>query len=182
MKRIETDLSDLTLFELDAFGDSRGSFMEVHRQSRYEQLGLPAVFVQDNVSRSARNVIRGLHGQNPNPQGKLICVLIGQIWDVAIDARVGSPTFGQWRAFELSQDNHRQLFIPAGFLHGFLVQSDEAMVHYKCTHPYEAAADFAVRWNDPELGIAWPCEEPILSPKDANAPFLAEVRDRLARY
>jgi dTDP-4-dehydrorhamnose 3,5-epimerase len=180
MIRHETDMPGLFLFELDRFADERGSFMELYRKSRYEEFGLPTTFVQDNLSASKKGVLRGLHGQNPNPQGKLVACLRGEIWDVAVDIRIGSPTYGQWRGFWLSEENRRQLFIPAGCLHGFQVHSDEALVSYKIDGEYDRTGDFAVRWDDPELAVGWPdLDVPrILSTKDAGAPLLSEASNR----
>lgn len=182
VKHLETDLDGLFLFELTAFGDARGSFMEVYRKERYSAHGLDIEFVQDNLSISKRGVLRGLHAQSPSPQGKLVSALRGEIWDVAVDIRAGSPTFGQWRGFTLSSENHHQLYVPPGFLHGFVVLSEEAYVSYKVTCSHDPAGDFSVRWDDPELAIEWPIHEPILSAKDATASLLREVEHRFIPY
>ena len=147
---------------------------------RYQDAGLDAVFVQDNLSFSRRGTLRGLHFQNPNPQGKLVMVLQGDVYDVAVDLRRGSPTFGRWEAVQLSAESHRQFYIPPGFAHGFQVTSDTALFHYKCTAPYSPSDERAIRWDDPALGIPWPISDPIVSAKDAAAVRWAEFpRDLL---
>jgi dTDP-4-dehydrorhamnose 3,5-epimerase len=161
--------------------DDRGRFFEFHRADRAAG-GVPSGFVQDNVSISMRGVVRGLHAQHPKGQGKLVSVVRGRIFDVAVDLRQGSPRFGRWMGVELGDDRHEQLYIPPGFAHGFLALTDEAIVLYKCTAPYDPASEFAVRWDDPAIGIQWPLTgmTPVLSPKDAAAPLLADLpRDRL---
>jgi dTDP-4-dehydrorhamnose 3,5-epimerase len=179
----QTELAGLLLIEPDVRGDERGFFFELWQQERYRAAGLPQEMAQDNLSRSARGVLRGLHFQNPNAQGKLVTALEGAIFDVAVDLRHGSPTFGRWFGAELSAANHRQLFVPVGFAHGFCVLSEAALVHYKCTAPYDPASELTVAWNDPQLAIAWPCPAPTLSPRDAQAPPLAEIPvDRLFNY
>jgi dTDP-4-dehydrorhamnose 3,5-epimerase len=164
-------------------GDARGYFFESFHAAKYAVLGIDVRFVQSNVSRSAKGVLRGLHYQWPNPQGKLVSVLDGEVYDVAVDIRRGSPTFGQWEAAMLTAENHRQLWIPEGFAHGFCVVSDSATFMYQCTALYDAAADAGVRWNDAAIGIDWPVAEPMLSAKDEKAPLLADVAaDRLPAY
>lgn len=175
MKIHQTDLPDVLLIEPRVFGDARGYFYESWHAERYAEAGLPRRFVQDNVSRSARGVLRGLHLQNPRPQGKLVQVLVGEVFDVAVDLRVGSPTFGRWTAARLSGENHRQLWLPAGFGHGFAVLSPEAIFAYKCTELYDADADMGLRWDDPDIGIDWPLEGPTLSAKDAALPTLRDL-------
>ncbi len=175
MKVIETSLPGMLIIDPDVFGDSRGFFMETYNEARYRDAGLPRRFVQDNLSSSARGVLRGLHYQNPDAQGKLLYVLSGEVFDVAVDIRVGSPTFGEWVGVTLSGENHRQLWVPEGFAHGFQVTSENALIAYKCTAPYNREAEGAVLWNDPEIGIEWPIEKPTLSEKDRNAPRLREV-------
>ena len=138
--------------------------------------------MHDNHSRSSRGTLRGLHAQFPHPQGKLVRAIEGSIYDVAADVRLGSPTFGQFVATELSADNFRQLYVPPGLLHGFCVTSDVAQVEYKCTAVYDAGGEFSVRWDDPELAVDWPISDPIVSEKDRRAPLLRDVRDRLIRY
>jgi dTDP-4-dehydrorhamnose 3,5-epimerase len=162
--------------------DERGFFLETYHEPRYREHGIALPFVQDNHSRSRRHILRGLHGQSPNPQGKLVRCVAGAVWDVAVDVRLGSPTFGRHVGAELSAANFRQLYVPPGLLHGFVVLSDEAEVEYKCTRVYDPAGDFAVRWDDPELAVPWPVRDPVLSEKDRGAPLLRDVRERLVRY
>lgn len=166
-------LHGLMIIQPKIFQDNRGYFYEVFQQKRYEEMGIPA-FVQDNFSRSTRNVLRGLHYQLPNPQGKLVYVTRGSVWDVAVDIRKSSPTFGQWFGITLSDENHTQLYIPPGFAHGFCVLSDEADFHYKCTDYYTPGAEQGIAWNDTTLNIPWPVQHPVLSPKDEIFPFLHE--------
>ncbi|WCE05178.1 dTDP-4-dehydrorhamnose 3,5-epimerase [Pseudoxanthomonas sp. JBR18] len=183
MKVIETALPGCTIIAPAVFGDARGFFMETWNAERYSGLGLPERFVQSNVSSSSRGVLRGLHYQWPNPQGKLVSVLEGEVYDVAVDVRRGSPTFGQWAAVILSAENKRQMWIPEGFAHGFAVLSDRALFSYMCTNVYDKAADAGIRWDDPAIGVDWPVGDPQLSEKDAKAPLLADVaEDRLPIY
>lgn len=176
MKALPTTLPGLVLLELDAFGDARGRFMETYRRPRYLEAGIDAEFVQDNFSSSVRGTLRGLHYQLRSPQGKLVHVTRGAVFDVAVDIRAGSPTFGHWFGTELSAENHRQLWIPPGFAHGFVVTSAEADFAYKCTAIYDPGDDRSIRWNDPALAIAWPLDgEPLLSKRDASAPLLREA-------
>lgn len=183
MKVVATRLPGLTIVEPQAFGDARGYFMETWNQSRYREAGITASFVQDNLSFSTRGVLRGLHFQNPHVQGKLVYVLQGEVFDVAVDIRRGSPTFGQWEGVRLSADNRRQLYVPPGFAHGFCVTSDTALFAYKCTDFYDPAAELCIRWDDPVIGIAWPVQAPQLSSRDASAPLLAELPEaRLPSY
>ena len=183
MNVIETRISGVLILEPKVFGDERGFFMETYNEARYKEAGLPADFVQDNLSLSARNVLRGLHFQNPDQQGKLVYVLQGEVFDVAVDIREGSPTFGEWEGVTLSAENKRQFWVPEGFAHGFVVTSDTALFAYKCSAPYNAEADAGVRWNDPEIGIEWPVEEPTLSEKDRNAPLLQDLpAEKQPRY
>src|SRR5579883_2024127 len=174
MEVVETKIPGLIIIEPKVFGDQRGLFYEVYRSDRYRALGI-GPFVQDNLSRSARGVLRGLHLQNPRCQGKLVTVLKGQVLDVAVDVRVGSPTFGRHVAVELSENNHRQFWIPRGFAHGFIVLSDTAEFFYKCDEFYSPSDEITVRWNDPTIAIAWGTESPLLSSRDAAAPLLAEI-------
>ncbi len=169
----ETDLPGVLILEPKIFGDDRGFFMETWNGRRYEDLGIPNCFVQDNLSFSARGVLRGLHFQNPMAQGKLVSVLRGEVFDVAVDIRVGSPTFGRWTGVILSAENKRQFWVPEGFAHGFVVTGEDALFSYKCTNYYAPEYDGSILWNDPEIGIKWPVEKPILSEKDATAPTLA---------
>ena len=183
MNVIETRIPEVLILEPKVFGDERGFFMETYNEARYREAGLPSNFVQDNLSLSARNVLRGLHFQNPDQQGKLVHVLQGEVFDVAVDIRAGSPTFGEWEGITLSAENKRQFWVPEGFAHGFVVTSDTALFAYKCSAPYNAKADAGVRWNDPEIGIKWPVEEPTLSEKDKNAPVLRDLpAEKQPRY
>jgi dTDP-4-dehydrorhamnose 3,5-epimerase len=181
VKVVETAVPGVLIVEPEVFGDSRGFFMETYRVDRYTAAGISRSFVQDNLSRSSRGVLRGLHLQNPGPQGKLVTVLAGRVLDVAVDVRRGSPSFGQHVAVELTDENRRQLWIPRGFAHGFVVMSDTADFFYKCDAPYSPSDEIVVRWNDPALGIEWGIAEPILGKRDAAAPLLAEV-DNLPVY
>ncbi len=169
------DIAGLLIVEPKVFGDARGFFLETWNQRRYAEAGLKADFVQDNVSFSRRGILRGLHFQNPNPQGKLLQVLQGEVFDVAVDLRQSSPTFGKWHGVGLSADNKRQFYIPPGFAHGFLVLSETALFHYKCTEFYAPSAELAIRWDDPDIGIAWPLTEPLISERDARGLRLREV-------
>lgn len=183
MKFVETRLPGCVVIEPQVFGDARGYFYEGYNATKFREAGLDLSFVQSNVSRSARGVLRGLHYQWPNPQGKLVGVLDGEVYDVAVDIRRGSPTFGQWAGVVLSADNKRQFYIPEGFAHGFVVLSDYATFCYQCTALYDAKADAGVRWNDAAIAIDWPVAAPVLSDKDARAPFLADVAsERLPDY
>lgn len=175
MNVILTDIPDLLIIEPKLFGDARGFFLETYQFERYAEHGITRPFVQDNLSRSSRGVLRGLHLQNPNTQGKLVSVLRGRVLDVAVDVRRGSPTFGRHVAVELSEENRRQLWVPRGFAHGFTVLSETADFAYKCDTRYSPKDEIAVRWNDPELGIAWGVESPSLSARDAEAPLLKDV-------
>lgn len=175
-------LPDVILVEPDVFGDDRGFFVETYHAEKYARGGIDATFVQDNLSQSTQGVLRGLHAQSHTPQGKLVRAVEGEIFDVAVDARIGSPTFGRWVGATLTAENQHQLWVPPGFLHGFYVVSGRAKVEYKCTALYAPGEDLSVAWNDPEIGIDWPGEAPILSPKDAAAPRLSEVHGRLESY
>lgn len=155
--------------------DARGFFLETYHQHKYAAGGITGAFVQDNHSRSGRGTLRGLHAQVKRPQGKLIRVVEGEIYDVALDIRRGSPTFGRWVGMRISGDDFRQLWIPPGFAHGFCVLSDVAHVEYKCTELYDPADEISILWNDPDLGIAWPIRDPIVSAKDNRAPRLREI-------
>ncbi len=183
MKVIQTGLPGCLIIEPTVFGDARGFFYEGWNKARFAEHGLAPEFVQSNVSASSRGVLRGLHYQWPNPQGKYVSVLEGEVFDVAVDIRRGSPTFGRSTAVLLSARNQRHLWIPQGFAHGFAVLSERALFSYLVTAPYNRAADAAIRWNDASLGIDWPVSEPTLSDKDAAAPLLADVAlDRLPVY
>lgn len=183
MKVTTTKLDGALVFEPKIFGDSRGFFMETWNYQRYKEAGLDVKFIQSNLSKSAKGVLRGLHFQNPNSQGKLVQILTGEVFDVAVDIRQGSPTFGQWHGEILSGDNNKQFYIPEGFAHGFCVLSDTAIFSYMCTNVYDAAADNSLLWNDPEIDIDWPIDNPLLSDKDKNALTLkATNKDRLPKY
>lgn len=184
MKVLDTPLPEVKLIEPRVFGDDRGFFLETWNHSRYAEAGLPATFVQANLSFSRRGVLRGLHFQQPLPQGKLVYVLEGEVFDVAVDIRVGSPRFGQWWGTELSADNKRQLWVPEGFAHGFCVTSENALFAYLCTTEYVPEADRSLRFDDPAVGVDWPFDEPEVSSKDAQAPDLAalEAAGALPRY
>ena len=175
LKVAQTSLPGVLLIEPTVFGDSRGFFIETWHAERFREAGLDVVFVQDNQSRSSRGVLRGLHYQEPNPQGKLVRCACGTLFDVAVDIRRGSPNFGRWYGAELSEENHRMLWIPPGFAHGFCALSEVADLAYKCTAFYDAASDRAIAWNDPDIGITWPITTPTLSPKDAAAPRLKDA-------
>jgi len=175
MKVIGTTLPGCVVIEPAVFGDERGVFFESWNAGRFAEHGLPTRFVQSNVSTSSRGVLRGLHYQWPRPQGKLVSVLEGEVYDVAVDIRRDSPTFGRWEAVILSAENHRQFWIPEGFAHGFAVLSGRAVFHYLCTDVYVREHDAGVRWNDADIGIDWPVSAPLLSAKDMAAPLLAEI-------
>jgi len=177
-----TEIPGVVLVKPEVHRDRRGFFVETYHEPRYRDNGIPEHFVQDNHSRSDGGSLRGLHGQAPNPQGKLVRCIEGAVWDVSVDVRLGSPSFGRHVAAELTAESFHQVYVPPGFLHGFVVLSEVAQVEYKCTTVYDPDADFSVRWNDPELAIPWPVDEPILSDKDRDAPLLGEVRDRLIAY
>ena len=177
MNVLPTELPEVRVVEPRVFADARGYFLETWQEDRYARAGLGGPLVQDNLSWSGRGVLRGLHYQHPCPQAKLVQVLSGEIVDVAVDIRRGSPTFARWVAVTLSSENRRQLWVPEGFAHGFQVVSESALVAYKCSVPYTAEYDAAIAWNDPDLAIAWPLSPtpPLLSPKDATAPLLRDV-------
>ena len=181
MKFLPTELPGVVLVEPVVHRDARGFFLEVWRADRFAEAGIPASFVQENHSASVRGTLRGLHAQlAPRAQGKLVRVVEGEIFDVAVDVRPSSPHFGRFAVAVLSAENFRQLWIPAGFAHGFCVTSERAQVEYTCTAPYDPACEIAIAWNDPAIGISWPCGEPVLSPRDRAAPSLAAQRRRLA--
>jgi dTDP-4-dehydrorhamnose 3,5-epimerase len=184
MRVHKTELDGVVVIEPRVFEDERGYFYESWSAQRYAELGVSAQFVQDNVSRSRRGTLRGLHLQSPpHEQGKLVFVLEGEVFDVAVDVRVGSPTFGRSTSQTLSAQNRRQMYVPPGFAHGFCVVSEEALFAYKCTSYYAPAAEVSVLWNDPEIGIAWPIDSPVLSKKDAAGTPLRDVaRERLPRW
>jgi len=175
MNVIAVELRGLLIIEPKVFGDARGFFMETWNEQRYREAGLDARFVQDNLSFSRRGALRGLHFQNPAPQGKLVSVLEGEVFDVAVDLRRSSPTFGKWHGLTLSSENKRQFFVPPGFAHGFAVMSDTALFHYKCTELYSPGNELTIRWDDPDVGIRWPLQHPTLSEKDARGLRLRDV-------
>lgn len=172
---IRCQIEGLLIVEPKVFGDSRGYFMESWNQQRYQDAGLSAPFVQDNFSFSRRGALRGLHFQNPNPQGKLVSVLDGEVFDVVVDLRRQSPTFGRHEAVRLSGDNKKQFYVPPGFAHGFQVLSETALFHYKCTTFYSPKDEMTLLWNDPEIGIEWPLPNPTLSEKDGKGLRLREL-------
>lgn len=175
MKIIETKLPGVVLIEPKVFGDERGFFLESFNAQRYAEAGIGGNFVQDNHSRSAKGVLRGLHFQKQFPQGKLVYLTSGAVFDVAVDIRKDSPTFGQWVGVTLTAESHQQFYVPPGFAHGFCVLSDTADFHYKCTDYYHPEDEGSVRWDDPDIAIKWGINQPILSPKDAKAGFLKDL-------
>lgn len=177
MQVIATELPEVLIVEPKLFGDQRGFFLETYQLGRYVESGIVRPFVQDNLSRSSYGVLRGLHLQNPVTQGKLVTVLRGRVLDVAVDVRVGSPTFGRHVAVELSEENRRQLWVPRGFAHGFVVLSETVDFFYKCDNAYSPKDEVSVRWDDPAIGINWGISNPSLSTKDAAAPLLADARN-----
>jgi dTDP-4-dehydrorhamnose 3,5-epimerase len=179
---LPTELRGVVIVEPDVFRDARGFFLESYHAGKYAQAGLGAAFVQDNHSFSGRGTLRGLHAQARRPQGKLVRAVAGEMFDVAVDVRRGSPSFGRWVGAVLSGENFRQLYVPPGFAHGFCVLSEQVHAEYKCTEFYDAGDELAIAWNDPDLGIAWPVSEPAVSAKDASAPRLRELLERLPRY
>jgi dTDP-4-dehydrorhamnose 3,5-epimerase len=170
MKVSETELAGVLVIEPRIFADDRGFFLETFSAERYRAFGIPTTFAQDNLSRSKRGTLRGLHFQEPNAQGKLVQVTSGVVFDVVVDVRRGSPTFGKWIGVELSGDLPRQMWIPSGFAHGFCVTSETADFCYKCTVPYAPASERSIRWNDPAIGIAWPFAPAVISARDASLP------------
>lgn len=176
MNILTTPIPGVLIIEPKVFGDARGLFLETWQHRRYAEAGIGPDFVQDNLASSRRGVLRGLHLQNPHAQGKLVQVLAGEVFDVAVDVRRGSPWFGQWVGCQLSGDNKRQFWVPEGFVHGYLVTSETALFNYKCTDLYHPETQFAVRWDDPAFGIDWPLDgAPQLSEADRAAPPLAEI-------
>lgn len=182
MRVTPAELPDVLLIEPDVYRDPRGFFLEAFHAERYKSFGIDGTFVQDNHSRSVAGTLRGLHLQVGRPQAKLVRVIVGAIYDVAVDVRVGSPNFGKWVAFELSAANFKQCYVPAGFAHGFAVLSPEAEIEYKCTDVYDPKAEIGIAWNDPALAIRWPVDHPLLSERDQRHPGLADQTDRLPPY
>ena len=182
MKFTELEIPDVVLIEPEVHGDERGFLFESYHQQKYADGGIDAIFVQDNHSRSKRGILRGLHAQIARPQGKLVRVVQGEVFDVAVDIRRGSPTFGKHVSALLSAENFNQLWIPVGFAHGFCVTSESAEFEYKCTDFYDPASQLIVRWDDPAIGIDWPVTDPLLSERDRSAELLGEVNDMLPLY
>ncbi len=178
----ELALPGVILVEPKLFPDERGFFLETFHERKYREGGIPASFVQDNQSRSVKGTLRGLHSQRQKPQGKLVRAIEGEIFDVAVDVRRGSPTFAKWVGVVLSAENFLQLYVPPGFVHGFCVLSEIAQVEYKCTDFYAPNDEQSVIWNDPDIGISWPVADPVVSPKDRIAPRLAEILALLPEY
>ncbi|WP_336792041.1 dTDP-4-dehydrorhamnose 3,5-epimerase [Pantoea anthophila] len=177
MKIIDTKIADVKIIEPRVFGDERGFFLETFQSEKYKRaLNIEGEFVQDNHSRSARNVLRGLHFQRNNPQGKLVRVVRGEVFDVAVDIRPESPTYKEWVGVYLSEENKTQFWVPPGLAHGFVVISDFADFEYKCTNYYDPSSEGCLSWNDPELGIDWPVSDPILSEKDKAGLLLSELK------
>jgi len=182
VRLVPTAIPGVVIIEPDVHADGRGFFLETYHAERYRQHGIGALFVQDNHSRSIEGTLRGLHLQVRHPQGKLIRVVEGEIFDVAVDVRLGSPTFGRWVGVTLTADDFRQVYVPPGFAHGFCVVSPIAQVEYKCTDVYDPAGEIGIAWNDPALGISWPVTNPILSARDGRHPLLAGIADKLPTY
>jgi len=183
MRVLQTALEGVLIIEPDVFGDERGYFIETFHRKRYKKEGVDIEFVQDNLSFSKKDIIRGLHYQFPNAQAKLVQVIKGEVFDVTVDIRRGSPTFGQWINVVLSDENKRQIFIPEGFAHGFCVLSDATFLSYKCNAFYGPDSEGGILWSDPDLGIDWPVKQPVLSDKDSNYLCLKEISfDRLPGY
>jgi dTDP-4-dehydrorhamnose 3,5-epimerase len=183
MEVLPLAIPEVRLLKPRVFFDPRGYFFESYSQARFAEAGIDDRFVQDNVSRSTRGVLRGLHLQHPKGQGKLVQVLHGEVFDVAVDVRVGSRTFGRWVGATLSAENKLQLWVPEGFAHGFVVLSEEAVFTYKCSEVYAPESELGVRFDDPEIGVEWPIDDPILSEKDAAHPRLRDIgRERLPRH
>ncbi len=179
MKFTKTSFPDVFLIEPDVFKDTRGFFMETYNQRKYAEAGIDQVFVQDNYSHSKYGILRGLHYQLKNAQGKLVFVITGEIFDIVVDIRIGSPMFGQWFGAHLSAENRRQIFVPEGFAHGFIVLSESVDVIYKCTDFYTHGDEYGIFWADPTIGIDWPIKNPILSDKDSKNPKLREIQEEL---
>ncbi len=175
MRVTPTDIQDVLIIDPDVFEDPRGFFMETYHKKRYSEFGIDTEFVQDNLSFSVKGTLRGLHYQYPNAQTKLVQVLLGEVLDVAVDIRKGSPTFGKWVGVTLSEENHLQLFIPEGFAHGYCVLSNQAIFNYKCSTFYSPMDEKGIFWRDPDLNIEWFLEDPLVSEKDRNLPLLMDV-------
>ena len=182
MEFVPTELPGVVVIEPNVYRDSRGFFLESYHHQKYLEHGIRGPFVQDNHSHSLHGTLRGLHAQRRHPQGKLVRAVEGEMFDVAVDVRVGSPTFAKWVGVVLSGENFRQLYIPPGFVHGFCVLSNRVHVEYKCTDFYDPSDEFVVAWNDPEIAVRWPLERPELSKRDAAAPRLSEIREMLPLF
>ena len=183
MRVAQTEFEEVLILEPDAFADKRGFLMETYQQERYMGFGIHSVFVQDNLSRSLRGTLRGLHYQHPHPQAKLVQVLQGAIFDVVVDIRKGSPRFGRWAGALLSEENKHQLYVPKGFAHGFCALSEAALVYYKCSDLYAPDSEGGILWSDPDLSISWPVKDPLISDKDSRYPFLRDTAsERLPTY
>lgn len=178
MEVISLEIPEVKLIKPKIYGDTRGFFLETYQKQRYLEAGIPNDFVQDNLSKSAKGVLRGLHIQNPKSQGKLVSVIAGEVFDVAVDVRIGSPTFGQSIGYYLNEENKCQLWVPRGFAHGFVVTSDEAIFSYKCDEYYAPEHEVSLAWNDKSLGIQWPCDNPLLSSKDQTGIALKDFDDK----
>jgi len=179
VKFTKTAFPDVFLVEPDVFKDTRGFFMETYNQRKYVEAGIDQVFVQDNYSHSRYGILRGLHYQLKNAQGKLVFVITGEIFDIVVDIRIGSPRFGQWFGTHLSAENRRQIFVPEGYAHGFIVLSERVDVMYKCTDFYTSGDEYGIFWADPTIGIDWPIKNPVLSDKDSKNPKLKEIPEKL---
>ena len=182
LRFVSGEIPGVIVVEPEIHRDQRGFFFECYHAEKYREAGIDVSFVQDNHSSSSKGTLRGLHGQFPQSQGKLVRALEGEIFDVVVDVRRGSPAYGKYVTTVLSGENFRQIYVPPGLLHGFLVVSDVAQVEYKCTEFYNPKAEFSVAWNDPTLGIPWPEGQPSMSVKDARAPLLSDVQDRLLDF
>ena len=177
MDIFETKIPGVVVITPKVFGDDRGFFLETYNEQHYRDAGIAETFVQDNLSFSRKGILRGLHYQKPMSQGKLVQVLEGEVYDVAVDIRFGSPTFGQWEAVTLSAENKKQFFVPPGFAHGFVVTSEVALFSYKCTDFYNPSGEYSIAWNDPELNIPWPVDNPQLSEKDLKGRLLKDMTE-----
>lgn len=182
MRVVPTDIPGVLIVEPEVHADGRGFFIETYHAERYREHGIDGPFVQDNHSRSVAGTLRGLHLQIRRPQGKLVRVIEGEVYDVAVDVRRGSPTFGRWVAMMLTAENFKQCYVPPGFAHGFCVVSPIAQVEYKCTDVYDPAGELGLAWDDPALAIPWPVREPLLSRRDSRHPTLAELSDKLPEW
>ena len=182
MRVIPTEIPGIVIIEPDVHRDPRGLFLETYHVDKYRAAGVSRLFVQDNQSRSVRGTLRGLHLQVARPQGKLVRVIEGEIFDVAVDVRRGSPTFGKWTGVTLSAENFLQCYLPPGFAHGFAVLSDVAQVEYKCTDIYDPKGELGIAWNDPAIGIRWPVSDPVLSDRDTRHLTISALTERLPLY